>query len=138
MRLGKSKLLPSYTRKPNFTSHESKERHFEFDCINCAEPVVVEYDLLINRVFGWEKHVGEELAAELKEFYRIGVVGKSQDGGWPSMVKVECHNCKAMHLIYAGVNEVSNSVYFVTLQGITELIEENESSENQVVAPGDV
>jgi hypothetical protein len=28
-----------------------------------------------------------------------------------------------VHLVYAGVNEVSNSIYFVTLQGIAEIIE---------------
>ena len=126
--LGKSKLSPSYTRRPNFKSHESKERQFEFGCINCDEPALVEYSLLINRVFGWEQDIGEELASEAKEFYGIGMVGKSQDGGWPSMVKMQCPNCKTLHLIYAGVDEVSNSVYLVTLQGITEIIEGDKSS----------
>ncbi|MBA2501315.1 MAG: hypothetical protein H0V27_00405 [Pyrinomonadaceae bacterium] len=122
MTFGRSKLLPSYTRKPNFKSHESKKRYFEFRCVNCDEPLAVEYNLLINQVFGWEQHIGEALAAEAKEFYRVGIVRKSQDGGWPSMTKVQCSNCKITHLVYAGVNEVSNSVYFVTLQGITEII----------------
>ena len=39
------------------------------------------------------------------------------------MVKVECSDCKTPFLVYAGVNEVRNSVYFVTMQGITELID---------------
>jgi hypothetical protein len=138
MKFGKPTLSPSYTRKPNFKSHESKETHFEFVCSNCEAPIVVEFNLLTNRVFGWEQDIGEGLAAEAKEFYRIGVVGKSQDGGWPSMIKVECPYCKTMHLVYAGVDEVSNSVYFVTLQGIIEINEEDEPSGNEVVAPCDV
>jgi len=128
MMLGKSKLSPSYTRRPNFKSHESKEKYFEFGCINCDAQIAVEYSLLINRVFGWEQYVGGELASEAREFYRIGVVGKSQDGGWPSMVKVQCPKCQTVHMVYAGVDEVSNSVYFVTLQGITEIIEGDKTS----------
>ena len=85
--------------------------------------MAVEYNQLINQVFGWEQHLGEELAAEAKEFFRIGIVGKSPDGGWPSIVKVQCSECRTVHLVYAGVNEVSNSVHFVTLQGIAEIIE---------------
>ena len=128
MKFGRTKLSPSYTRKPIFKSHESKERRFEFACVNCGELIAVEYNQLINQVFGWEQNIGEDLAAEAKEFYSIGVVGKSPDGGWPSIVKVQCPKCKTKHLVYAGVDEVSNSVYFVTLQGITEIIEEDKSS----------
>ena len=96
--------------------------------------MIVEFNLLTNRVFGWEQDISEDLAAEAKEFYGIGVVGKSQDGGWPSMIKVECPYCKTMHLVYAGVDEVSNSVYFVTLQGIVEVKKKDNSAGNEVVA----
>ena len=138
VKFGKSKLSPSYTRKPSFKSYESKETLLEFGCVNCEAPIVVEFNLLTNRVFGWEQDVGEGLAAEAKEFFRIGVVGKSQDGGWPSMIKVQCSYCKTMHLVYAGVDEVSNSVYLITLQGIVEIKEEDKSAGNEVVASSDV
>jgi hypothetical protein len=134
VKFGKSKLSPSYTRKPSFKSHESKETHFEFGCINCEAPIVVEFNLLTNRVSRWEQEVGEDFAAEAKEFYKIGVVGKSQDGGWPSMIRVQCPYCKTTHLVYAGVDEVSNSVYFVTLQGIVEIKEDDKSAGNEVFA----
>jgi hypothetical protein len=120
---GKSLLTPSYTRKPDFKSHESTENQFTFVCAQCAEALSIEYTTLINCGLAWEKDVGGILAAEAKSFYGIGVVGKSPDGGWPSMMKVECTNCKTLFLVYAGVNEVRNSVYFVTIQGITELTE---------------
>ena len=128
VKFGKSKLSPSYTREPSFKSHESKETHFQFGCINCEAPIVVEFSRLINCVFGWEPEVGEDVAAEAKEFYRIGVVGKSHDGGRPSMIRVQCPDCKTTHLVYAGVDEVSNSVYLVTLQSIVEIKEEGESA----------
>jgi hypothetical protein len=126
VKFGKSKLSPSYTRPPSFKSHESKETHFGFGCVNCDAPILVEFNLLTSQVFGWPQAVGEALAAEAKEFFGIGMVGKSQDGGWPSMIKVQCPDCKTTYLVYAGIDEVSNSVYFVTLQGIAEIREEDE------------
>ena len=129
MKFRRTKLSPSYTRKPIFKSHESKERRFEFACANCDAPMSVEYDQLIGQAFDWEQNVGEDLAAEAKEFYDIGVVGKSPDGGWPSMIKVPCPKCEITHLVYAGIDEVRNSVHYVTLQGIAEIIEEDKSSE---------
>jgi hypothetical protein len=91
--------------------------------------MAVEYELLISETFGWEQHIGKELAAEAKEFYRIGISNNSPDGGWPSMAKVECRKCKVEYLIYAGVNEVHNSAYLVTMQGITEMIEGDNSTD---------
>ena len=123
IKLGKSVLTPSYTREPDFRSHESTENQFTFACTQCGRSVIVEYNTLINRGFGWEQDIGETLAADAKTLYGIGLVGKSRDDGWPSMVKVECSGCKMLFLVYAGVNEVRNSVYFVTMQGVTELIE---------------
>lgn len=127
MKFGKSQLTPSYTRKPNFRSYESAEKHFVFACTQCAQSVTVEYDTLINGVFSrsqWKQDLGETLAAEALRFYDVGIVGKSQDGGWPSMIKIECSNCKTLFLVYAGVNEFCNGAYLVTMQGITEIIED--------------
>ena len=143
MRFGRSVLLPGYSRIPDFKSYGSLDskwdimwrlrnyfnRQFNFRCINCHNRMAVEYNLLKRETFGWEQHIGEELAAEAKEFYRIGVADKSPDGGWPSMAKVECRKCKVEYLIYAGVNEVYNSAYLVTLQGITEIIEGDKTPE---------
>jgi hypothetical protein len=78
----------------------------------------------MDRGLGWNDAFAETFAAAVRSFYAIGVVGKSPDGGWPSMLQVKCSNCKTPFLVYAGVNEVSNSVYFVTMQGITELTDE--------------
>jgi hypothetical protein len=122
--LRKTQLSPSYSRKPDFKSHESTDKEYKFSCAHCGQPICVAYAALINRGVGWEQDLGTQLAADAREFYRIGVVGKSQDGGWPSMIRVQCSNCNTGHLLYAGVNEVRNSVYFVTVQGIAEIIDE--------------
>ena len=39
------------------------------------------------------------------------------------MVIANCSKCSAKYLVYAGVSEVYNSIYTVTIQGITELID---------------
>jgi len=123
MKFGKSILSPSYTRPPAFKNIEAGEKFYSFACINCNQTISVEFDSLIQQGYSWQDAFGEKLADKIKEFYRIGVVGKSQDGGYPSMILVECGNCKTDYLVYAGVEEVSNSVYVVTMQGITEILE---------------
>ena len=122
MIFGTSILSPSYVRKPHFKSDEPQAQSFEFSCVNCDQPVPVDYKLLIKEVYGYKESLGEDFAARAAEFYRIGVVGKSQDGGWPSMIKIECARCQTVYLIYAGIDEFYNSLYSVTIQGITELI----------------
>jgi len=56
-----------------------------------------------------------------KEYFGIGVVGKSQDGGWPVFGRVICKDCGYQYLFYVGVDEPSNSFYKITVQGICEL-----------------
>jgi hypothetical protein len=53
----------------------------------------------------------------------MNVVGKSPDGGWPSVFEVRCDECGFRFLIYAGVEETSNSVYRVAIQSIAEISE---------------
>ena len=60
----------------------------------------------------------------------MNLVGKTPDGGWTAIVKIECKNCQTVYLIYAGVNEASNSFYIITLQGITEILDE--SAKNRI------
>jgi len=116
-------LSPSYTRPPDFRSHKAGEKFYSFACVECDQTISVEFDSLIFQGYSWQDTFGEKLADEIKEFYRIGVVGKSQDGGFPSMIVVECKNCKTDYLAYAGVEEVNNSVYVVTMQAITQITE---------------
>ena len=132
MKFGKSVLSPSYTRSPDFISHKTGEKFYNSACVNCNQTISIEFDSLIRQSYSWQDALGEKLVAETKEFYRIGVVGKSQDGGFPSMIIIECKSCKTDYLIYAGVEEISNSVYVVTMQGITEILEKPEIKENDL------
>ena len=119
---GKSALSPSYAREAHFKSSAPVSNHFTFDCFSCGRPISISYQLLIGAAGQWEATIGDELATAAKDFYKIGLVGKSQDGGWPSMLKVSCNGCEARYLVYAGVDEYYNSLYRVTIQGITELV----------------
>jgi len=119
---GKSAISPSYTRKARFKSGAPSNDNYIFDCLHCENPISVRYQLLIRAAGQWETTIGEEFATAAKDFYKIGVVGKSQDGGWPSMLQVSCDSCEARYLIYAGIDEYYNSLYRVTIQGITELL----------------
>jgi len=90
--------------------------------LSCNAPLEISYNLLIEKSFGWKERFGA-FAAEAKKFYKIGIVGKSHDGGWPSLVVVTCQKCVVKYLVYAGIEEVYNSIHTVTIQGITELID---------------
>jgi uncharacterized protein CbrC (UPF0167 family) len=119
---GKAALSPSYTRKAHFKSGASLNDKYIFDCLNCGKPISVSYQLLIRAAGQWETTIGAEFAKAAKDFYKIGVMGKSQDGGSPSMLQVSCDSCGARYLVYAGIDEYYNSLYRVTIQGITELL----------------
>ena len=119
-------LSPSYTRPPDFKIIEAGEKFYSFACTNCNQTISVEVDSLIRQSYSWQDVFGKKLADEIKDFYRIGVVGKSQDGGYPSISIEKCDSCKTDYLVYAGIQEVSNSVYVVTVQGITALLEKPE------------
>ena len=129
MQFGKSVLSPGYTRPPSFKSTEASERYFSFECVDCSRTVSFEWDFFISQGYSWHESFGDEIAGQIKAFYRIGGVGKSQDGGFPSMILTECTSCNACYLIYAGVKEVSHSVLVVTMQGITEILEELETNQ---------
>lgn len=49
------------------------------------------------------------------------VVGNSHDGGWPSVVLAACPACGLPYLLYAGIREVSHSVFRVVVQGLSEI-----------------
>lgn len=121
MQFGRTLLEPSYLRRPDYETSAETNPVFRFIC-SCNHSIETAFETFIAEYFGWEERLGKPFASKAKEFYKIGVVGKSPDGGWPSMVIAYCPNCRARYLLYAGVKEVYNSVYKITVQGITELV----------------
>lgn len=128
MKFGRSVLSPSYVRKPHFKSNEAAERDFHFACLNCDQEIVVEFNNLIGAATDREDRFPAEFIKAAEEFYGIGLAGKSPDGGFPVFYGVTCGNCKTNYLLYAGVDEPYNSIYLVTIQAITELLESEETS----------
>ena len=126
MNFGRSILSPSYSRKPHFRSGDTSGDVFSFPCLNCDQTISIQLRSLLDAAYDGGLSIGEETLVQAKEFYRIGVVGRSQDGGWPSMIIIRCDSCHIKYLIYAGVDEPRNSMYLVTIQGITEIVENEE------------
>lgn len=123
MNFGQTILEPSYTRMPDFDSIDSNHASFEFDCKNCKSSIVRPYRELIANT-NWCDDFDKTTIDEISQFYEMNLVGKAPDGGWTAVEKYQCNNCGTRYLIYAGVNEYANSVYRVTLQGITELLDD--------------
>jgi len=124
MKFGKSISSPSYLRKSDFTSHESPEKVSSFKFVNCQNNIEVKFKEIIGTEWTWKSEFDEQTVNEIRAFYKMNLVGKSPDGGLTGIVKVECKNCQTEYLIYAGVNEALNSFYIITLQGITEILED--------------
>lgn len=131
MKFGKSILSPSYFRKPDFDSHNSTERKFIFECVNCKTDVEIKYKSIIGKEYSWREDFDQATINEIKHFYNFNEVNKTPDGGWTAITKYHCRNCQAEYLIYAGVNEYYNGLYKVTLQAITEILED-ESDKNTI------
>jgi hypothetical protein len=115
MKFGKSILSPSYLKKPDFTSHEIHKKVFSFECVNCQNNVEIKFKEIIGAEWSWKSDFDKQTVSEISAFYKMNLVGKTPDGGWTAIVKIECKNCQTEYLIYAGVNEVSNSFYIITL-----------------------
>ncbi len=110
---------------------KSAKKGFKFNCVNCQTVVEIKYETLIGKEFSWHDEFDGKTYNEIKRFYDMNAVGKTPDGGWTAIDKCQCSNCQIKYLIYAGVDEYYNSLYKITLQGITEILED-ESFENRV------
>ncbi len=123
MKFGLSIVTPSHGRLPDFDSAETRES-FTFDCIKCVSDITLNFDNLISKYLRWEEEIDTIALEQVKRYFEFNVVGKTPDGGWPSVVDNRCPNCETNYLVYAGVDEYYNSLFKVTLQGIVEIIDE--------------
>lgn len=124
MRFGKSILSPSYVRNPDFNSYDSMKGSFKFECLKCQQTIEIFFNDLIGKEFSWHNNFDENSYKKINEFYDINAVNKTHDGGWTAIDKCFCESCQTQYLIYASVNEYSNSCYKITLQAITEILDE--------------
>jgi len=118
---GPQLIRPSYHRDPWFAGSEISDRVYSWQCLSCQADVHAPLDAILREAWSWESNLGEELAAATTSHFELNAVGKSHDGGWPSVLLVPCASCSARYLLYAGVSEPSNSVYRVVIQGLSEV-----------------
>ncbi|MGK3945700.1 hypothetical protein ABK046_46070, partial [Streptomyces caeruleatus] len=72
----------------------------------------------------WEEEIDAMVLEQVKQHFELNAVGKTPDGGWPSIINTRCPNCETNYFVYAGVDEYYNSLFKVTLQGIVETVDE--------------
>lgn len=117
-------LVPSYSRRADYDSLDSTFSHYKFSCPNCSATVAFSFADAIRHCYTWEDETDQMNVEVIKDYFEMNVVGKSQDGGWPSIFVVGCNGCKSRFMIYSGVSERSNSVYRVVIQSIVEVSSE--------------
>jgi hypothetical protein len=115
-------LKPSNWRKPNFRSGDDVSSAYTWQCPSCVELVKQSFDTILKEYGGMgNSHFTKEDIAIFNKIFDIGYVGKSHDGGWPCFTKAMCPGCRANFVVYAGLQEPSNSFYIITIQGISYL-----------------
>jgi hypothetical protein len=121
---GRDLILPSLSRAPAYDSErDADDATHGMSCTACGQAMAVRFAELLQRGLDYQRELGSEIAECAAEHFGIGVVGKAHDGGWPSLLRIQCATCRASYLVYAGVREPANGRYRVTVQGVTELVE---------------
>ena len=122
MKLIAGALVPVPGRKRTYAGGATNEP-LSFPCAACkAENVVLTSDLE-RASWNCREVLGEDMWTLAAEHFCFNtVVGKAQDGGWPAVVRKVCHGCGQEVLVYAGVREVSNSWFVITLLGVSLLV----------------
>lgn len=124
MKFGIDIVTPSYTRTPTYDSTNGLGSLYEFDCISCKSRIAIDFKKIIRGEHRWLEDFDEATQKQISNHFDMNAVGKSPDGGWPVLKVCRCENCISEYLIFAGIQEVSNSIYKITMQGITKLIDE--------------
>jgi len=109
---------PSVNRKPFFKTGELK-KDLEFSCEDCGAKIKIESKRQILNHWNYKTDSVIENESEfLKKYYNIGLTNKSNDGGFPVFDKVKCKKCESEYFSYCGVREVSNSNFWIVLNGL--------------------
>ena len=114
-------LVPSYSRRADYDSLDSTSSDYSFPCPTCSATVAFSFADAIRHCHTWEDEIDQIDVESIKDYFEMNIVGKSQDGGWPSVFIVDCNSCRSRFMIYSGVSETSNSVYRVVIQSIAEI-----------------
>jgi hypothetical protein len=112
-------IKPTYTKKPDFITGLDNSEFYIFECLSCREKLQLNFKIQIeNSWTGKGESLNEQEYLELKKYYKIGIVNKSREGGFPVFDKVCCEKCHAEYYTYVGLDEPRNSVYHIQIQGI--------------------
>ena len=112
-------IKPTYSRKADFIMGLHQTEFYSFDCLSCGKKLQLCCNAqLANNSTGKGENLSEQEFLDLKKFYKIGMVNKSHEGGFPVFDKICCEKCQAEYYTYVGVDEPRNAVYHIQIQGI--------------------
>ena len=120
MALGKILITPSFSRPGTYHGPAPEESEGKFGCSRCGADIAFSLAPFAAQGWGVDKALPQDLEKALSEIFDVPTVGKSHDGGWPSYRLVVCSNCGSKYIVYSGVDETSNSIWKITVQGVIE------------------
>ncbi len=114
-------IEPNSWREPFYDTLE-KEDNLIFNCIDCGQEVTIYSNTQTKNV--WKSAsdlLSEEDIKFLKEYFKIGLSNKSQDGGFPVFDLIMCEKCLSKYISYCGVREYYNSLYRITINALIKI-----------------
>jgi hypothetical protein len=121
MKFLRNLLEPSYSRQADYNSLDDRSTHYRFLCPSCSATVSFSFGEAIRHCDSWADQMDRPTADAIKDYFEMNLVGKTPDGGWPSIFTIDCNLCSSKFMVYSGVAETSNSVYRVVIQSIAEI-----------------
>jgi hypothetical protein len=124
MRFKEKLFEPSYSRQDDYNSLNDPDRGYSFVCTTCNQQVSFPSAKAIDSEYSWAEEYDQVTIQTIRDYFKMNLVGKSPDGGRPTVFEVACEKCSSLFLVYAGVEETSNSVFRVAIQSIAEISSE--------------
>lgn len=119
MEILKNFIEPSYSRKPFHHSYELAD--YIYSCPQCSNQNTISFSTILKSAYSWFNTYTPEEVKNIEQHFGIGLVGKSHDGGMPSISSTNCEKCQSNFISYLGLMETSNSVYRITEQGLSSI-----------------
>ena len=112
-------VVPSDSKQP-FHDGPDLDRFYAWSCPKCDSDVRVGLDAVRKGAWSWPNEIPGSLAEEIRAHFAIGSE-RAHGGGWISLLTCACSGCGTTFALYAGVDEYSNSVCRIHIQGLARI-----------------
>ena len=85
-------MSPSYSRHSGYDSLADENNGYKFECSQCEQKVFFPFAMLIGKEWSWENSYEKNVVVQIRDHFKMNIVGKTPDGGWPVISELTCQN----------------------------------------------